>query len=52
LSVRGKNKEIQMKKNSGSCLLDKDYNENFKNAAYEPGFIEVKLIAAHNKENW
>jgi beta-galactosidase len=42
LNVSGENKEIQMKKNSRSILLDKDYNGNFTIAPYEPEFIELK----------
>ena len=42
LNVSGEQKENQMKRNSRSILLDKDYNENFSIAPYEPEFIELK----------
>jgi beta-galactosidase len=42
LNVSGDAKEIQMKRNSRSILLDKDYNGNFTIAPYEPEFIELK----------
>ena len=42
LNVSGELKEIQMKGNSRSILLDKDYSGNFTIAPYEPEFIEIK----------
>jgi beta-galactosidase len=42
LNVSGETKEIQMKRNSRSILLDKDYNGNFAIAPYEPEFIELR----------
>jgi beta-galactosidase len=42
LNVSGEPKEIQMKGRSRSILFDKDYNENFIIAPYEPEFIEIK----------
>ena len=42
LNVSGETKEIQMKRNSRSILLDKEYNGNFTIAPYEPEFIELK----------
>jgi beta-galactosidase len=42
LNVSGEPKAIQMKGNSHSILLDKDYTDNFTIAPYEPEFIEIK----------
>jgi beta-galactosidase len=42
LNVSGENKEIQMKRNSRSILLDRNYDGNFIIAPYEPEFIELK----------
>lgn len=42
LNVSGETKEIQMKGNSRSILLDKAYSGNFTIAPYEPEFIEIK----------
>jgi len=42
LNVSGETKEIQMKGNSRSILLDKDYSGNFTIPPYEPEFIEIK----------
>jgi len=42
LNVSGETKAIQMKGNSRSILLDKDYTDNFTIAPYEPEFIEIK----------
>jgi len=42
LNVSGETKEIQMKGNARSILLDKEYNGNFMIAPYEPEFIELK----------
>ena len=42
LNVSEDAKEIQMKRNSRSILLDKEYNGNFTIAPYEPEFIELK----------
>jgi beta-galactosidase len=42
LNVTGEAKEIQLKKNARSLLLDKDYTGNFILPPYEPEFIELK----------
>jgi beta-galactosidase len=42
LNATGEVKEIQMKGNSRSILLDKDYKGNFTIAPFEPEFIELK----------
>jgi len=42
LNVSGEPKEIQMKGKLKSLLFDKDYNDNFTIAPYEPEFIEIK----------
>ena len=42
LNVSNEPKEIQMKGKSRSVLFDRDYNDNFIIAPYEPEFIEIK----------
>lgn len=42
LNVSGEPKEIEMKGNARSILLDKDYTGRFTIAPYEPEFIELK----------
>jgi beta-galactosidase len=42
LNVSNETKEIQLKGNSHSLLLGKDYSGNFTIAPYEPDFIELK----------
>ena len=42
LNITGELKEIPQKGNSRSILFDKDYTGNFKIAAFEPEFIEIK----------
>jgi beta-galactosidase len=41
-NVSGESKEITLKGNARSILLDKDYTGNFTIAPYEPEFIELK----------
>jgi beta-galactosidase len=42
LNISSKPKEIKLQRNSHSILFDKNYNDNFTVAPYEPEFIELK----------
>jgi beta-galactosidase len=42
LNVTGETKQIQLKGKLQSILFDKNYNDTFSIAPYEPEFIELK----------